>query len=238
MSNQWFRLYSEVLNDPKVQKLSGDLFKIWVNILCVACTNNGTLPSLEDVSFALRIPFHETKTAFQELEKFGLLVTVDETFQIYNWGKRQYKSDASTDRVRRHRKQNRNVSETPPETEQNRDRTEQKESKSRGSRFALDHLSPEWESFCRSERPDLDPGETFKLFTDYWRAMPGQKGVKTDWDGTWRNWVRRENGKTIRNNAGDYAKPTKDDRARAAVMRAAERLGFADGQRGEETVSG
>jgi len=28
-------------------------------------------------------------------------------------------------------------------------------------------------------------------FRDYWTAQPGQKGVKTDWPATWRNWVRR-----------------------------------------------
>ena len=28
-------------------------------------------------------------------------------------------------------------------------------------------------------------------FRDYWAAQPGQKGVKTDWPATWRNWVRR-----------------------------------------------
>jgi uncharacterized protein YdaU (DUF1376 family) len=28
-------------------------------------------------------------------------------------------------------------------------------------------------------------------FRDYWAALPGQKGVKTDWTATWRNWLRR-----------------------------------------------
>jgi len=28
-------------------------------------------------------------------------------------------------------------------------------------------------------------------FRDYWKSQPGQKGVKTDWDATWRNWVRK-----------------------------------------------
>lgn len=27
-------------------------------------------------------------------------------------------------------------------------------------------------------------------FRDYWASQPGQKGVKTDWLATWRNWVR------------------------------------------------
>ena len=32
--------------------------------------------------------------------------------------------------------------------------------------------------------------KTFEKFKDYWIAQPGQKGVKLDWDATWRNWVR------------------------------------------------
>lgn len=28
-------------------------------------------------------------------------------------------------------------------------------------------------------------------FRDYWAAQPGQRGVKTNWQSTWRNWVRR-----------------------------------------------
>lgn len=29
-------------------------------------------------------------------------------------------------------------------------------------------------------------------FRDYWTAKSGQQGRKTDWDATWRNWVRNE----------------------------------------------
>ena len=28
-------------------------------------------------------------------------------------------------------------------------------------------------------------------FRDHWAAQPGVKGVKSDWDATWRNWVKR-----------------------------------------------
>lgn len=31
----------------------------------------------------------------------------------------------------------------------------------------------------------------FNKFRDYWRAQPGQRGVKLDWDATWRNWCRK-----------------------------------------------
>ena len=31
-------------------------------------------------------------------------------------------------------------------------------------------------------------------FHDYWKAQPGQRGVKLDWDATWRNWIRNAKG--------------------------------------------
>lgn len=46
-------------------------------------------------------------------------------------------------------------------------------------------------------------------FRDYWAAQPGQKGVKTDWPATWRNWVRRvvddQGGKAPATTAGAFA---------------------------------
>ena len=40
-------------------------------------------------------------------------------------------------------------------------------------------------------------------FKDYWLAAPGSKGMKRDWQATWRNWVR---------NHTDKHKPQKGDR--------------------------
>ena len=28
-------------------------------------------------------------------------------------------------------------------------------------------------------------------FSDYWTGVAGQRGRKSDWDATWRNWIRR-----------------------------------------------
>jgi uncharacterized protein YdaU (DUF1376 family) len=40
-------------------------------------------------------------------------------------------------------------------------------------------------------------------FRDHWRSAPGAKGVKQDWDATWRNWIARaeENGIGRRGNS-------------------------------------
>lgn len=39
-------------------------------------------------------------------------------------------------------------------------------------------------------------------FVDYWRAQPGQKGRKSDWSATWRNWVRKSAERRQGNGSG------------------------------------
>lgn len=46
----------------------------------------------------------------------------------------------------------------------------------------------EW---ARTDCPDVDGKRETERFCDYWRAISGAKGVKTDWPATWRNWMRR-----------------------------------------------
>lgn len=66
-------------------------------------------------------------------------------------------------------------------------------SSNRGSRIQGDwEPSPSMVAFCLTARKDLDPESVAAEFRDYWIAQPGQKGVKLDWESTWRNWVRRQ----------------------------------------------
>ena len=46
--------------------------------------------------------------------------------------------------------------------------------------------------WAMEERPGIDPLKTLEKFRDYWTAQPGHRGVKLDWDATWRNWVRND----------------------------------------------
>jgi len=62
-------------------------------------------------------------------------------------------------------------------------------------------------------------------FKDYWRATPGQKGVKLDWPATWRNWVRsaldRQGGPRGSPSQGKSAFREHQDAVRADFERAA-----------------
>jgi hypothetical protein len=55
-------------------------------------------------------------------------------------------------------------------------------------------LSAELQEWTFKENPRIDIKRVLDSFTDYWRSVPAAKGRKLDWDATWRNWVRRENG--------------------------------------------
>lgn len=123
--SRWFRLYDELLDDPKVQRLSGDDFKAWINLLCLASRNDGNLPSTEDIAFALRLDGKKASALLQRLVSVGLLDEADGRFSPHGWNARQYKSDVSTGRVKQFRERQKAVSgnggetfhETPPETD-------------------------------------------------------------------------------------------------------------------------
>ncbi len=114
--SQWFRMYAEVLNDPKAQRLSGDDFKGWINILCLASQADGCIPSDEDIGFALRIDRRKAQKLVASLISAGLIDVTETGRTPHNWNGRQYKSDVSTERVKRFRKRSKPVSETPIET--------------------------------------------------------------------------------------------------------------------------
>jgi hypothetical protein len=119
--SQWFRMYAEVLNDPKAQRLRDADFRGWVNVLCLACQHDGVIPSDDDIAFALRIDVRKAKKLMETLAEAGLIDVTETGRAPHNWSGRQYKSDVSTDRVKRFRNAKRNVSqavtETPPDTE-------------------------------------------------------------------------------------------------------------------------
>jgi uncharacterized protein YdaU (DUF1376 family) len=76
-----------------------------------------------------------------------------------------------------------------------------------GSRLAQDWILPDdWEYWANKQRPELNAKLVSDQFKDYWIAQPGQKGVKLDWEATWRNWVRNTN--TPKPNPADIVKLT------------------------------
>ena len=100
----WFRLYAEFATDPKVQMMDESMQRRLVMLFCLQCSNGiETFHETEReaaIAFALRISdeeLAETKALF--IHK-GF---IDSDWSLRNWNKRQYVSDSSTARVRKHR---------------------------------------------------------------------------------------------------------------------------------------
>jgi len=71
----------------------------------------------------------------------------------------------------------------------------QKEPRTRGTRitddFQPNQANLEW---AATDAPDVDLQRETAALIDHFASLPGQKGIKTDWQRTWRNWIRRQQG--------------------------------------------
>ena len=105
MNLPWFRLYTEFLTDPKIQILSFEDQRHYVMLLCMK--SNGVLDTRASLEYrdklickALCLDSVGGMAAKQRLIE-GFLI--DDHWQPLAWERRQFDSDSSTLRVRKHR---------------------------------------------------------------------------------------------------------------------------------------
>jgi hypothetical protein len=98
---KWLRLYDDLLDDPKVQRLEPYLFKAWINLLCLAnkSETRGLLPPLADIAWRLRMSEEETEAILDALTAAGLIDEMNGHRVPHNWGERQKPSDDGNKRV-------------------------------------------------------------------------------------------------------------------------------------------
>jgi uncharacterized protein YdaU (DUF1376 family) len=176
-------------------------------LLIDACYDRETFPTLEQ---ALEWTWASTEaeveavkfvlSRFFKLDKDGCYVQdriLEELLQYHKNADTNKRIAEEREAKRREKRTNREqtVDEAPPNhkplTTNQEPRTIVKTN--RGTRLPTELEIPnEYIAFCQQERQDLDSHKVWAQFKDYWTAQPGQKGVKTDWAATWRNWVRRQ----------------------------------------------
>jgi len=100
---RWFRFYIRSLDDLKVQAMSGDLFKTWVNLLSLAAEQDGALPDIATIAFRLRLSEKEAQRRIAALVSARLMDKTQTGLVPHDWDERQFKSDGSAERMRRYR---------------------------------------------------------------------------------------------------------------------------------------
>ena len=163
-------MYSEFATDPKVQSMPEAMQRRLVMLFCLECGGELEKLSPDEVAFALRI---DDATLHATLQLFFAKGFCDENGRIINWNKRQFKSDNSTERSKKHRAKTNassnatamqrpcNVAATPPDTDTDTDTEYKKE------------LSND-----NSKKPPPRKFTYTPEFLKFWEAYPYQKGSK------------------------------------------------------------
>ena len=111
---EWLRLYSEFSTDPKVQIMSEAMQRRLVMLFCIERSNGIETFHVTDrddsLCFAMRISRESLAETKKEFLRRGF---INPDWTLRNWGKRQYASDSSTARVKRHREAKKMAGETP-----------------------------------------------------------------------------------------------------------------------------
>lgn len=189
---------------------------LWMRMLCVMhkgtpyghLTINGKAPNTRQIAMMASASEREVVKLLAELEESGVFSrTVDGAI----FCRRMVRDKAVSDKAREDGKRGGNPALkphdagglTPPvkgggytlEAEAEADTEADK--KGGGAPRSAPSPTPTGTRLPDAWIPD-DPGfegatsQTLAKFCDYWRAQPGARGRKTDWQATWRNWCRRD----------------------------------------------
>lgn len=210
----WFKIDDGFWSHPKVLELSPDAVALWVRAgsYCAGHLTDGEVkPSI------LRL-MGATDDAAAELVESGLWDFEGGSWWFHDWSVYQpsresvlAEREAAAERMRQIREAKRKRSgersgEQPPNVREvfadgslsptrpdptRPTSTDVDVKRTRGARLS-DSWTPSGDllQWARIERSDIDPVKEADAFRDYWLAQPGQKGVKTDWDRTFKNWIR------------------------------------------------
>lgn len=167
--SRWFRVHDDLVDDPKIQLLDGDMVKSLLNLWCLASQNGGVLPPMKEMSFKLRMKPQQVATTIAELSLAGLIDRDGDEYRPHNWDKRQYKSDTDTtaaERSKRYRAKHRDGN--APVTRDDGDSRHASSSVS-VSGSVSSSLSKKEET---SEKAFADPPD----FDEFWAYWPNKVG--------------------------------------------------------------
>lgn len=151
----WFRLYAEFATDPKVQMMPEAMQRRLIMLFCLQCGNGiETFHETERetaLCFALRITESELSETKDLFLKRGF---INPDWTIKNWGKRQYSSDSSTERVKKYRERQKSAQKSTETGHAERDETLPKRSSN-----ALEQNRTDTEVNTLSGKPDDEPAD-------------------------------------------------------------------------------
>jgi len=107
----WLRLYRELIHDPKLRRLPAEQRYVWIVLLCLSDDHGavevapGVGYTVDDLANIAGADPASVEAALQWYRRADMVETLTGGgLRIVHWDDRQYTSDLSTERVRRHRR--------------------------------------------------------------------------------------------------------------------------------------
>ena len=218
MSNPWFRLYSEIIDDEKLLMLSFQDRWHYIAILCLK--NKGLLDSEHSeqklnrkIAVKLGLTVSESDELKRRLIEEDL---IDDTWQPMGWDTRQYKKDdpgyqAKRQKAYRERKLLNNKEAdngvtavlqpvTLPDTDTDTD-TDKKKERNKTSRFKPPSLE-DLKDFIAENQYSVDPMTFFNYYeTVGWKV--GKNKMKS-WQSAVRGWHSRDKKPVNKSNGSEF----------------------------------
>jgi len=91
-SYYWIKLYDDILDDPKMGRLSDGAYRLCINLFLLAGRDeerNGHLPDFEDIAWALRLSPETLAMQWAEIERAGIVNITNGKPMVTNFKNRQ-----------------------------------------------------------------------------------------------------------------------------------------------------
>lgn len=203
-SRPWFRFYVEAVSDRKLRRLAPE--HRWLFVACLAAARQSPVPGvllvgegdpmgLEDLADVAAMGVDNVRQGMEALCQAGVIRWSEQQWSVPAWADRQYESDVSTARVKKHRMEQDWNGETPfqkrfcnapdTDTEQITELEARKRATQPTEAFEID---PELRAWAAEKHPSVDLDREREGWL-LWCAANGRKYLSHR--AGFQTWVRR-----------------------------------------------
>ncbi|CAH1657694.1 hypothetical protein CHELA1G11_13014 [Hyphomicrobiales bacterium] len=219
---RWYRAYAGTVKDDKLAEVAivagcsrSVAIAVWHSLLeSAAESGKGGLFETTPRRIAANLgePVEVIDAVFAAMSETGMV----DVNSIVAWKRRQFESDSSTERSRKHRDAKKNVagneinddatlhgrSATPPDTDTDTDNkktshpSDVRQKSAEKPRKSATRIPDDWSPSQVGADYAAEHGVTgewlkreAERFRNFWLGKAGKDGAKLDWDATWRNWI-------------------------------------------------
>lgn len=167
----WIKLYTEIIDDPKMGRLTDRQFRTCINLFALAgrIDTDGALPALDDIAWQFRMDIADLTADLQTLRSVHIIAEHDGQLVINRWRERQAKSPSAApervlQRVTEYRQRRRNDDVTTLHEEVNRGVTpieqnrKEKNKEEVAAVAAVESLA--WKAFTRARGINLNASDS------------------------------------------------------------------------------